>query len=149
MKHLRFFLPALLCLFSLQAFSERIVRIEGQELQQAVSRISFKGDTAVLHFSEGDSLSIPCLLLAIEFTAEDGLSTLQNTRVLLARNPVKDQLPLENLEAGSRLLLYDTEGRLIKTQEAKASSEQIDLNGLPAGVYLLRTGKYLIRFVKQ
>jgi hypothetical protein len=66
----------------------------------------------------------------------------------LARNPVKDILPLENLQAGSRLLLYDIEGRLVKTQQAHASSVQIDLSDLPAGVYLLRTGKYLVRFVK-
>lgn len=141
-------LLTLLCLCSLNSYSERIIRIEGLELQQAVSRISFKGDTAVLHFSEGDSLSTHCLFLTIEFTGDSGLSPLQNTRVLVARNPVKDLLPLENLETGSLLLLYDVEGRLVKAQQAHASSEQIDLNGLPAGVYMLRTGKYLIRFVK-
>ncbi|MCK9300451.1 MAG: T9SS type A sorting domain-containing protein [Bacteroidales bacterium] len=152
MKHSSLILLALFSLFSLfslKAFSERIVRIEGQELQQAVSRISFRGDTAILHFSEGDSLDTPCLLLAIEFTDESGLSPLQNSRVLLARNPVKESLVLENLEVGSSLLLYDSEGRLIKKQQAHASSEQIDLSGLPAAVYLLRTGKHLIRFVKQ
>jgi len=148
MKLRSILLPALLCLFSLDSYSERIVRIDGQELQQTVARISFKGDTAVLHFSGTDSLSIHCLLLSVEFTEGSGLSPLQNTRILLARNPVKDILPLENLEAGSRLLLYNIEGRLLKTQQVHASSAQIDLSDLPAGVYLLRTGKYLIRFVK-
>lgn len=148
MKFRSILLPTLFCLFSLNIYSERIVRIEGQELQQALNRISFKGDTAVLHFPGGDILSIHCLLLSIEFTEGSGLSPLQNTRVLLARNPVKDLLPLENLETGSRLLLYNIEGRLVKTQQAHASSVQIDLSDLPAGVYLLRTGKYLVRFVK-
>ncbi|MDD2559428.1 MAG: T9SS type A sorting domain-containing protein [Bacteroidales bacterium] len=152
MKHCNLFLAALFSLFSMfsmKAFSERIVRIEGQELEQAVSRISFRGDTAILHFGEGDSLATHCLLLAVEFTAQSGLSSLQNSRVLLARNPVKDYLPLENLEVGNSLLLYDNEGRLIKKQKVSSSSEQIDLSGLPAGVYLLRTGQDLIRFVKH
>ena len=148
MKFRSILLPTLFCLLSLNSYSERIVRIDGQELQQTIGRISFKGDTAVLHFSDTDSLSTHCLLLSIEFTEGSGLSPLQNTRVLLARNPVKDILPLENLQAGSRLLLYDIEGRLVKTQQAHASSVQIDLSDLPAGVYLLRTGKYLGRFVK-
>ncbi len=149
MKHPGIVLAALLCLFSLHIFSEKIVRIEGQELQQELCRIHFSGDTAVLHFAQGDSLSTLCVLLSIEFTKESGLSPLSVSDFLLARQPIRDQVLLNNLEVGMDLVLYDIQGRLIKKQLATSDSEQIDLQGLPPGVYLLRAGKCLIRFVKQ
>ena len=149
MKTFVFTLLLLLSLFGFKLYAEHSVLIDGQELEQAVRYISFDGDTAILHLTDGGTINTNCLLLKIEFSPASGLTSPQQIPVLLARNPVSNQLKLENLKTGGNLVIYDTEGRTLKKLSIGSSSLLIDISDFPAGVYMLKTEKSLIRFIKQ
>jgi len=53
-------------------------------------------------------------------------------------NPTKDYLTIDGLPANTELSLYSIVGQKISTKVALSTTEQIDLNGLSAGLYLIQ-----------
>jgi len=53
-------------------------------------------------------------------------------------NPTKDYLSIDGLPANTELSLYNIVGQKISTKIAVNATEQINLNGLAAGLYLLQ-----------
>lgn len=62
-------------------------------------------------------------------------------------NPASDVIHLSNLKAGT-LMLFDQHGEIIKKVVITSGETELDIVDLPSGVYFVRLGKYLIRFVK-
>jgi hypothetical protein len=53
-------------------------------------------------------------------------------------NPTRDYLTIDGLPVNTELSLYSIVGQKISTKVALNATEQIDLNGLAAGLYLIQ-----------
>lgn len=77
-----------------------------------------------------------------------GLSVSNENPPQLWPNPSSDVIHLSHLESGI-LIIYDHEGRIVRKVELVAGEAELSVIDLPPGVYFVRSGKFLIRFVKQ
>jgi len=57
--------------------------------------------------------------------------------IRLFPNPVKDIFYLTNISPGSKINIIDLSGKNVYTNEAKESKLQINISGLPQGIYFL------------
>ena len=63
-------------------------------------------------------------------------------------NPAKDCIRIEGLEANSEVEFYDILGMMVKRVNATADQE-INVSDLANGVYMVRCGNRILRFVKE
>ena len=71
-----------------------------------------------------------------------------NARMTLYPNPAQDVLFINVLPDGSPVAIYDSLGRLIRTDET--ADGKINVDDLPRGIYLLKAGtEPAMKFVKQ
>ena len=63
-------------------------------------------------------------------------------------NPANDIIHLEGLEANSEVQFYNSLGMLVKTVTANAD-EEVNISDLAPGMYMIRSGKQTLRFVKE
>lgn len=61
--------------------------------------------------------------------------------VTLSPNPVKDIMTIQTTVAFDRISVFGTDGKLMRTIQNPNFTEQIDLAGMPAGVYAVRFEK--------
>ena len=68
-------------------------------------------------------------------------TTVTDFNITTYPNPVKDALTIEirsDLNGNSQILLIDVTGKLIKTSVVSSNKFNIDMSGLPSGIYLVR-----------
>lgn len=61
-------------------------------------------------------------------------------------NPAKEQIRIEGLETNSEVELFNELGALVRTVN---TDQDVDISDLPAGVYVIRCGERMVRFVKE
>ncbi len=66
----------------------------------------------------------------------------------IAPNPAHDAIMLEGIQEATPLQIYSMAGQVVKSCTAEPGV-RVDLGGLPAGFYLLRTAGEALRFVKE
>ncbi len=71
----------------------------------------------------------------------------QNTWVVYP-NPATQSIRIEGLEEAAEVRIYNSMGALVKVTNV-AANEEIGIVDLASGLYLLRCGNVLLRFVKQ
>jgi len=59
-----------------------------------------------------------------------------------------DRLYVQGLEEKAQVMLYNLQGKLMATTTADAGEVEMNIGDLPKGVYLLKSGKVVIKFVK-
>ena len=69
---------------------------------------------------------------AVEQLPEDSLLSIYP-------NPAQDVLRFDSIEAG-RVLIYDTTGRVVLSQDVVVGISSIDISTLATGLYLVRLG---------
>lgn len=60
-----------------------------------------------------------------------------------------DQLSLKGLKAGQKVLVYNAAGQLCQATTVAPGQTLIRLQHLPAGMYVLKSGKVAIKFIKK
>jgi hypothetical protein len=82
-----------------------------------------------------------------------GFTDLKGKSINVYPNPASDILYVENLPENSLITIYSIDGIMSKKQLYKRSSNEIAIDDLPAGLYLLqiKTGKTEIqsKFIKR
>ena len=46
-------------------------------------------------------------------------------------------------------VVYNTSGSIVASVKSSGNSAQIDINGQPSGIYLLKAGKQVVKFIKR
>ncbi|MDR0230913.1 MAG: carbohydrate binding domain-containing protein [Dysgonamonadaceae bacterium] len=64
-------------------------------------------------------------------------------------NPATDHITISGLKGNEILRFYDINGILLFSKEAMQETENISINHLPAGIYLVRIGNSAIRVMKK
>ena len=72
-------------------------------------------------------------------TLVSGLNEVENGGVILFPNPATNLVSLNNAEMGSVVELIDIQGRVLKSFVVNSTSQTIDLQGVEAGLYVVKT----------
>ena len=77
-----------------------------------------------------------------------GLNESQVSKLTIFPNPAKNSFRIKGIKEECPLLIYNSLGMLVKSDTVKAEQD-IDVNDLASGLYLVRCGTQAIRFVKE
>ena len=84
----------------------------------------------------------------VAFFKATGVGENGETVMSLYPNPAKESIRLKGIESNSEVVIYNTLGMMVKTVNANAEQE-INVSDLAAGVYTVRCGHQVLRFVKE
>lgn len=133
----------LLCALPAVADTVQTLTVNGERVGKTVARMTFEGDNVVLHFSDGstqtDDLSV--VVLKLDVTSTDGIFALKGT--------VADKLDIDGLAPGTPVTVYDASGRTVLTAKADEVKAAISVKSLKKGVYMMKAGRQLVKFVKR
>lgn len=144
----RFFMAALfvmsLCGIA-QADVQQTLTINGQKVEKVVSQITFVGDNVVLHF-DGSEESYPMNDVQIDFSGTAGINTVSTFKL---GGIVDGQLNIAGLADGTPIAVYDISGNRVASERANGEVTVVNLDRLNGGVYILKAGNQIVKFVKR
>ena len=145
MKKLLFlFSAALLMLASpIKAETTQTLIINGEPVEKIVTKITFEGDNAVLTFSDETNISEDMGNVILRFSSSP--TSIKNVEAFQLNNVVGDNLDINGLAEGTKVVIYDASGKDIIT----TYGSNINVNGLRPGIYILKAGNQIVKFVKQ
>lgn len=105
------------------------------------------------HWSDGITDNPRVVLLNNDLSLEayfngTGVEEDNEFNLYLYPNPVKESLRIEGLETKSELFFYNVLGLMVKKADANPNQE-INVSELSPGVYIIRCGKKILRFMKE
>ncbi len=118
--------------------------INGKEVEKTVTKITFEGDNAVLHFNDGTE-SHDMNTVALTFSALSGIDEIVSYSF---NGIINGNIELGGIPSGTSIEIYDTAGKLRMSAKAESDPARIDVSSLERGIYLLRAGKNCIKFQK-
>lgn len=145
MKKLLFlFSAALLMLASpIKAVTTQTLIINGEPVEKVVTKITFNGDLAVLTFSDATEISEDMGNVILQFSSAP--TSIKDIAVFQMNKAVDGELNIEGLPAGTQVVIFDASGKQIMATMAT----QINVSSLKSGVYVLKAGNQIVKFVKQ
>ena len=145
MKKLKLF--SISCLlffaFTVQAKKIQTLIINGEKVESVMARITFDGDNAVLTFTDQAMLTTDMENVKLSFIPED------LTSIGIIKNTVNKKLSIEGLEAGTEITVYNTDGKQVLTTFASENSTNLKMTSLKKGVYLMKAGNQVVKFIKR
>lgn len=126
--------------------TSQTITINGQAVEAVVTELTFDGDNVVLHFSDGTSQSADLDAVTIAFGTPASIGEIHTFQLSGITN---GQLNVAGLQPGQTVQLFDTSGRLLFSSKSSSDSMTIDMQGMKGGVYILRAGTSIIKFVKR
>ncbi len=145
MKKLLFLFSAVMLMFVSPAKAEttQTLIINGVVVSKVVTKITFKGDLAILTFSDATEVSEDMGNVVLSFsdspTAINGISAFQ------LQNPVGGTIDIQGLADGTLVQIFDATGK----QVAATYDTTINVSSLMPGMYILKAGNQVVKFVKQ
>lgn len=94
------------------------------------------------------TLTMTSDLTMVAFFKSTGVDELDQTALSVYPNPANEIIRIEGLEGECEVRIYNALGDLVKVVTATADNE-IGVKDLPVGLYLIRCGRQVLRFVKQ
>lgn len=144
----KIFVSALMLMAALgiaKADVTQTLTINGQKVEKVVSQITFSGDNVVLHFN-GSEESYPMNDVQIDFSGTDGINTVST---FTFNGIVDGQLNLAGLADGTPVAVYDISGKKVAATRAQSEATQLNVDNLNGGVYILKAGNQIVKFVKR
>lgn len=146
-KTLHIFL--LLLLFATSAFADttQTITINGEPVEQVATKLTFNGDKVIINYSNGEnSGEVDMESVVISFTTSTGISAISTYQF---NGIVDGTLNIGNIADGTPIVVYNTSGSIVASVKSSGNSAQIDINEQPSGIYLLKAGKQVVKFVKR
>lgn len=124
-----------------------VTTVNGVQVERVLSKITFLGDNIILHFDDGNAEQTEDMeAVSITLPTTTGIDKLQT---FVCNRLQGDNLTLSGVRRGERIAIYDTGGRLRMQTTASGSDMNLSLEGLKAGVYIVKAGNNIIKFRKQ
>lgn len=143
----------LLGVMCVSAFADTVtqtVTVNGVEVTgKAVTQITFSGDNAVLTFSDNTTQKEDIGLISIAFDYTVDTSGIGSVSMFNFSGMVDGRLQLGGLEAGTAISLYNVTGKKLASATAADGSVSIDVSGLSRGVYIVKAGTKVVKFMKK
>ena len=145
MKKLLFLFSATLLMLAspIKAVTTQTLIINGEPVEKVVTKITFNGDLAVLTFSDATEISEDMGNVILRFSFSP--TSIKNVEAFQLNNVVGDNLDINGLAEGTKVVIYDTSGKDVIT----TNGSNINVSGLKPGMYILKAGNQIVKFVKQ
>ena len=128
------------------ADNSQVVIINGQKVEKVATKITFNGDNAVVTFSDGTTDTADMSNVVIYLNVSTDISKVQTFNF---NGLIGDELHLSNIAEGTAVTIYDATGKVL--QQVKATDTTLSLNtaSLKNGVYVLKAGNQIVKFLKK
>lgn len=140
MKKLLVCLTTLMCCLFVNAAQK--LTINGEIVEKAVYSMTFDGDNVILTFSDQTSQTVDMSNVVITFDAA-------TTDIYSLKMPVGSKLDIDGLSANSEISIYNAAGKMVLKTKAERTSQNLSTEGLKSGVYILKAGNKIVKFVKK
>lgn len=104
--------------------------------------MTFDGDNVILTFSDQTSQTVDMSNVVITFDAG-------TTDIYSLKMPVGSKLDIDGLSANSEISIYNAAGKMVLKTKAERTSQNLSTEGLKSGVYILKAGNKIVKFVKK
>ena len=142
-------LTLLLCLSTaLCVNAQQEIIINGQPVEKTVVQLTFSGDNVILLFEDNSTQTTDMGDVTIRLF-DDGTTDIRQLQTFRLKQPVDGRLVIEGVVAGVPVFIYDTTGKMILRTIATEGMTILDISSLKRGIYLLKTGKQIIKFIKR
>ncbi|MBQ8157805.1 MAG: hypothetical protein IJ081_02150 [Prevotella sp.] len=129
-------------LMPMQAQPKQQLIINGETVDKVVAKITFEGDNVVLHFSDQTTQTADMSTVTLSFI---GAADIRSLSTYQMRSIVDGMLTLEGLAPGTEVQILDAAGKqLIRTRQHNVNVAQ-----LRPGIYVMKAGKQIVKFVKR
>ena len=114
-----------------------------RSVEKVVTKITFNGDLAVLTFSDATEISEDMGNIILQFSSAP--TSIKDIAAFQMNKVVDGELNIKGLPAGTQVVIFDASGKQIMATMAT----QINVSSLKSGVYVLKAGNQIVKFVKQ
>lgn len=128
------------------AFAVQKLTINGENVEKTVTQITFDGDNVVLHFADATSQTTDMDGVTIEMDVATGIDMVNNAFSL--KGMVDGTLDISGLETDA-VSIYDASGRMVLRAPVSSGSIRMDVNQLHSGMYILKAGNQIVKFMKR
>ena len=144
MKKLLFsFVAMMLMVVSpIKAEANQTLIINGEVVSKVVTKITFEGDLVVLTFSDSTTAKEDMDNVVIRFTAPTSIKDLTTFQL---KKAVDGSLEINGLAVGTQVYVFDAAGK----QMLVTKDSTVNVSGLKSGVYVLKAGDQIVKFVKR
>lgn len=145
MKKILFLISAFMMMMAspIKADTTQTLIINGEVVEKIVTKITFEGDNAVLTFSDETNITEDMGNVILRFSSSP--TSIKNVEAFQLNNVVGGNLDINGLAAGAKVVIYDTSGKDVIT----TNGSNINVSGLRPGMYILKAGNQIVKFVKQ
>ena len=145
MKKILFLISAFMMMMAspIKADTTQTLIINGEVVEKIVTKITFEGDNAVLTFSDETNISEDMGNVILRFSSSP--TSIKNVEAFQLNNVVGDNLDINGLAEGTKVVIYDASGKDVIT----TNGSNINVSGLRSGMYILKAGNQIVKFVKQ
>lgn len=133
-----------LCL-SANADVVQTLTINGQTVEKTVTQLTFSGDNVVLHF-EGSDESYALDDVVLDFS---DVSSINSINTFKLNGLVDGRLDISGLAAGTPVAVFDISGKKMASLRAGEETTQVNVGNFRSGVYILKAGTQIVKFVKR
>ena len=144
MKKLLFSFVAMMLMFvsTIKAEANQTLIINGEVVSKVVTKITFEGDLVVLTFSDSTTAKEDMDNVVIRFTAPTSIKDLTTFQL---KKAVDGSLEINGLAADTQVYVFDAAGK----QMLVTKDSTVNVSGLKSGVYVLKAGDQIVKFVKR
>lgn len=132
---------------SAPAFADAIMTVNGQKVEKAVTRLTFDGDKVKVAYGDNSASEHDMAEVAFSFSSSSGIDAVSSFGTLAVT--VGNQLEVSGIAPGCTLQVFDIRGRLVAQETAVDAACIVEISHLEGGVYVLKAGKEIVKFVKR
>ena len=127
----------------IKAATTQALVINGETVEKVVTKITFNGDLAVLTFSDATEISEDMGNVILRFSSSP--TSIKDITAFQMKKAVDGELNIEGLPAGTQVVIFDASGKQLMATMAS----RINVSSLKPGVYVLKAGNQIVKFVKN
>ena len=117
--------------------------INGETVEKVVTKISFEGDLAVLTFADTSVSSEDMENVILRFS--DCATSIKDINAFQLKQAVDGSLNIKGLAEGTQVQIFDASGK----QMTATNDTTINVSSLKPGMYKLKAGSQIVKFVKK
>ncbi len=128
------------------ADNSQIVIINGQKVEKVATKITFSGDNATVSFSDGSSQTADMAQVVIYLNVT---TDIRKVETFSFNGLIGDDIRLSNIAEGTTVTIYDAAGKVQQQTKAVDSTLSLNTASLKNGVYVLKAGNQIVKFLKK
>ena len=120
-----------------------ILIINGETVEKVVTKITFEGDLVVLSFADTSVSSEDMGNVILRFS--DLATSIKDINAFQLKQAVDGSLNIKGLAEGTQVQIFDASGK----QMTATNDTTINVSSLKPGMYILKAGSQIVKFVKK